>query len=142
MTIEEIWENITVLENKSYTNGAYGIFLLGITGLLEMLLIILSPMAGFNIDFFTICSCLDLSSIALLCSIIAIIGYAVYANRPEKVELHISIDTHCISIEELKKYFKLSKVSYNKHFVTCNIKPKRKYYNDVDSLVNRKDISK
>ncbi len=56
-----------------------------------------------------------------------IISFVFYEHHPEKV--HISIDTRCISIEELKNNFKISKVSYDKydkHFVTCDIEPKRK----------------
>ncbi len=82
MTIEEIWENITVLENKSYTSAAEGIFLCCLSFALLPIFIILSGMVGFNIDCF---NGMELVLISTIIIIPAIISFVIYEHRPKRV---------------------------------------------------------
>lgn len=132
MTIEEVWKHIIILKNKTTDSAALDIALIFAVCALMPMFIILSGMAGFNIDCFDGIALVLASAVFILPTIIS---FAIYAHRPKKIRLHISVD-HSISVKQLTKFFKISKVLQENSTIICNLKPKNKYYYDVVDLMD------
>lgn len=135
MTLEEVWKQITILKNKTTDSALLDISLVCVAVALMPISVILSGMAGFNIDCFDgITFFLALVSMSVPFIILTIICYVIYTLRPKKVRLHISVGSH-ITTKQLAKFFKLSNVKQENGTIVCKIKPKHKYYNDVVSFL-------
>lgn len=125
MTLEEIFNNITILEDKSTFNPA----LTAIVGsiLLIVVIIIINIMHYRNWDelyappfsIFVIAGCLAFAAF----------NFWLYNSQPQIIKLQIVTET--VSAEQLSEYFTMSEISMGDGQIICDIEPKAGCYDEI-----------
>lgn len=130
MTLEEIWDNITILSDNTIPNPAlFG----GCLGIFLTVALLVSTIRAYWWD--------DNISIPLrIIVIIAQIGFTVlcfwfYTCQPYFINLQIVTNVETVSAEQLAEYFEMSDISTGNGQIICEIKPTFDCYNEVLELL-------
>lgn len=123
MSLEEVMNNITILNEKTRLNNSIFACVIGIiliVGFVRML-----------IKDFESCP-RPMCVIFIIMGVIwTLFGGYEYAKRPEIIKLQIITET--VSEQQLAEYFELSNVSIGDGKIICDIKPKYDYFNPEKS---------
>ncbi len=136
MTLEEIWDNITILNNYTTINTA---LLRGCLGILAILTLVVITIKDYRINYYTS---------NLLIGIITAFGVAAltvnsfwfYTCQPHSIKLQITANVEMVSSEQLAEYFEMSDISLGNGQIICDIKPKFDCYNEALELLEDSDI--
>lgn len=139
MTLEEIWDNITILSDNTIINPV----LFG--GCLDIFLSVALLVSTIQVYRYGFGRVRPLRIILRIIVILGNIGLAVlcfwfYTCKPYFIKLQISANVETVSAEQLSEYFEMSDISIGNGQIICEIKPKSDCYNEVSELLEDSDI--
>lgn len=136
ITMEMIFDNLTVLKNCTVTNPL--IEKLGGGGLVFLV-------GGIVMLFWVITHWWDIdasgfwSVVSVLFTIVGVVlivgGIVTYNKTPYSVDLYVA--TNDIAVTELVEYFDVSELTEADDIIACHIEPKPEYYAETLEYVNK-----
>lgn len=125
MTLEEVWNSLTILSDNTVINTALGGVLFGAIIAVGFIVLAIKDYSGFPRS---------------MCVIFAVWGVLFggmnlffYLERPMQITLQVEAKTETVSEEQLSSYFELSDISIGDGKIICSIEPRFVYFNDEDS---------
>lgn len=131
MTLEEIWDNITILSDNTIPNpvlfgGCLGIFL--------TVALLVSTIRVYRQGFGRVPS-KPLRIIVFIAQIVfTVLCFWFYTYQPYIIKLQIATNVETVSVEHLAEHFELSDILIGDGQIICDIKPKFDCYNEVLEL--------
>ena len=128
MTIDEIFQNVTVLKDCTTANTLALVLI--VMGFLTALINVFIFIKGF--DDIDAAAKIGTIVIAVWCALGGAFDVWLYLERPASIDLYISAKD--VEIQQLTEYFKVSEISETDDMLVCHIEPKPEYYDVVLTL--------